>query len=144
MKKMLISNLATDKQRRFALKFDALYFLIVCLLTILVTRTLCYVFPTSTTAEVSIISFDLHHLVIGFVLIFIALMILLFKKSCGAHCRLDTLTISAIGMGLILDEFSMLTTNYGDVGNYWSGSSFLIAIFVFAIVVVVVLIAKGE
>jgi hypothetical protein len=82
------------------------FFIIVMILTILITRGLVLI----NNPEQNLLGFELHHFDYGMVLLFITTLLLLFgRKNLKIH-----LILAGISFGLILDDIWFIRGNLSD------------------------------
>jgi hypothetical protein len=115
---------------KFELQHKILAFLIIILLTILVTRGLVYYVVDPNT---KILGHELHHFDYGMILLVITSLLLLFGKK---HF-IPYLIMIAVSLGLIIDELWFIRKQVGGNNPAIYNPSFVYVIIVAILVVLV-------
>ena len=122
MKKGVIKEIET-----FEMKHRVISFILIVLLTIAITRAITMI----QDMDIIIRGFELHHFYYGVVLLMLTVILMLFGKK---HYKI-WLTLSAISIGLILDEFLYIGQGFG---NYEIYSATLPSAILFAVIISVI------
>lgn len=117
------------KLRRFEKKHQVITFVIIMLLTILLTRVLTLVHDPNPI----ILGYELHHFYYGVILLIVTTLVMLF----GNARQTTSLTLSAVATGWIADELFFVM---GRIANEDYTSTIWGAVFSAAVVVVLVVI----
>jgi hypothetical protein len=100
------------KKTNFELKHKIIYFILVILATIAVTR----IFVMIKDPNIFFMGYELHHFYYGVILLIITNMLMLFgKENFKAY-----LLLSAVSIGLIIDELSYVAGGFGNKTVYLS------------------------
>ncbi len=103
-----MKNRFIKKLEDFEIQHKILFFLVIIALTILLTRLTVNIY----NPPYFIYNFELHHFDYGLVLLIIAVLLLLF----GEKRYLLYLFLSAISIGLIIDDYWFIRSNINDLG----------------------------
>ncbi|MEI6058983.1 MAG: hypothetical protein WCP89_04400 [archaeon] len=94
----------------FELKHKIISFVGIIILTILITRVLVLI----KNPDPVILGYELHHFYYG---IFLLIIVTIFELFAKKHYRVY-LTLSAISIGLILDELLYVAGDFGNIEPY--------------------------
>ena len=131
-----MANKVIKEIEDFEIKHRVISFILIVLVTIAITRLLTYY----KDIDLIIKGFELHHFYYGITLLMLTVIIILFGKK---HYRI-WLTLSAISIGLILDEFLYVGNGFGDYSTYSATfpSAILFAVIVAIITSIIFYISK--
>ncbi|OIO81502.1 hypothetical protein AUJ84_01000 [Candidatus Pacearchaeota archaeon CG1_02_32_132] len=119
-------NLA-KKTERFELKHQITSFLIIMLLTLLIARFIASVYDPNLIIK----GFEIHHFYYGLILLIIISLIMLFEKG---EFKIN-LIITAIAIGLIIDELILVGTEIKEPLKY---NSTIYSVIILALAVVLI------
>jgi hypothetical protein len=117
------------KLEKQELKHKAFTFTIILIVTILITRGITLIKDPNFFIK----GYELHHFYYGIILLIITILFMLFGKK---HL-LISLTLAAISIGLIIDQFLFI---FGIEKHISYTSTFLSAI-IFAVIIITIVIA---
>lgn len=117
-----------ERIKDFEIKHKIISFLIVLILTIIITRIIVAIFDPNFAIK----GFEIHHFYYGLVLLIIVSLMMLYRKG-GFPLHL---ILVAMSIGLIIDEFIFILTKVRGVITYTSTfSSAIIAIIIIMLIV---------
>ncbi|MBT7102080.1 hypothetical protein HN935_01060 [archaeon] len=131
-----MANKVIKEIKDFEIKHRVISFILIVLVTIAITRLLTHY----KDVDLFIKGFELHHFYYGVTLLILTAILMLFGKK---HYRI-WLTLSAISIGLILDEFLYVGNGFGNYSTYASTfpSAVLFAVIVALITSIIFYISK--
>jgi len=126
----------TEKIKKLETKHKLISFISIIFVTIIITRASLGI----KDVDLIIKGFELHHFYYGITLLILTIILLLFTKK---HYAIY-LTLAAISIGLILDEFLYVSNGFGNYEIYVSTfpSATILAIIISIITIFIFRISK--
>ena len=133
-----MANKVIKEIEDFEIKHRVISFIIIVLITIAITRLLTHF----KNPNIIIKGFELHHFYYGVILLMLTAILMLFGKK---NYRI-WLTLSAISIGLIADEFLYVGNGFGNYSIYASTfpSAILFAVIISLITSIIYYISKKK
>jgi hypothetical protein len=117
-------------------KTKSVYFITLLILTLFITRVITYYI---LDPNIILLGVELHHLYYGIALLIITLIISSFNKN-NKLC----LTLYAISIALIVDEFEYALRGFGDINEYAATLPSVIVITFLITLTVIIIKYKHE